>query len=358
MNHFAEERFNLCLCMAGIAKERDNKNKKNEECGMKPHVKLDLFTIPHHTKRMFGNFLKTPKYAHIHTISHNAEPVTCIAIHKNRLYSGHSDGNIRIWNTETRRLVTVLKGHTYYVNDLTVHENKLYCCGMDGDHTTIRIWNTETYEEITTLEGHTWLVRCLTIHENKLYSGSEDNTIRIWNTETHEIIATLEGHTAWVSCFTIHKNRLYSGDRGGTIRIWNTETYEEIANLEGLYNMECLTVHENKLYSGGVEMLCGTNTIRIWSTETLKKIVDLEGVTTRVCGSGLEEHTSSVTCLIIHENKLYSGNGDIGIWNTETHEKITTLSVGHTENNMTCLTHHENKLYSGNDVGNISCWKI
>jgi WD40 repeat protein len=38
----------------------------------------------------------------------------------------------------------------------------------------------ERYTEIATLRGHTYGVNCLTLHENKLYSGSDDKTIRIW----------------------------------------------------------------------------------------------------------------------------------------------------------------------------------
>ena len=81
----------------------------------------------------------------------------------------------------------------------------------------------ERYTEIAILRGHTYGVNCLTLHENKLYSGSAypDSTIRIWNTETHEEIATLRGHTASVSCLTHHENKLYSGSFDKTIRVWN-----------------------------------------------------------------------------------------------------------------------------------------
>ena len=137
MNNHAEERNQMCICLARIAKERYIKNKEKRERGEKTQVNLDLFTMPNHIKSMFGEFLKTPKYIEISTY----------------------------------------RGHTQSVYCLTIHENKLYSV---SDDKTIRVWNTETYELVATLRGHTHSVLCLAIHKNKLYSGSEDKTIRVW----------------------------------------------------------------------------------------------------------------------------------------------------------------------------------
>ena len=134
MNNHAEERNQLCICLARIAKERDIKNKEKREQGEKTQVKLDIFTMPNHIKKMFGDFLKTPKYTELAT----------------------------------------LRGHTSRVTCLIHHENKLVSGSLDN---TIHIWNTDTEAEIATLEGHTEPVRSLAIHENKLYSGSDDKTI-------------------------------------------------------------------------------------------------------------------------------------------------------------------------------------
>ena len=72
----------------------------------------------------------------------------------------------------------------------------------------------------------------------------------------------------------------------------------------------------------------------------------------------LRGHTGGVSCLTLHENKLYSGSWDktIHIWNTETHEEIAILR-GHTDR-VQCLTLHENKLYSGSGDKTIRIWKV
>ena len=57
MNNHAEERNQMCICLARIAKERYIKNKEKWKLGEKTQVKLDIFTMPNHIKRMFGDFL-------------------------------------------------------------------------------------------------------------------------------------------------------------------------------------------------------------------------------------------------------------------------------------------------------------
>ena len=97
MNNHAEERNQLCICLARIAKERDIKNKEKRERGEKTQVKLDIFTMPNHIKRMFGEFLKTPKYTEIATLRGHTDCVYCLTLHENKLYSGGWDETIRVW---------------------------------------------------------------------------------------------------------------------------------------------------------------------------------------------------------------------------------------------------------------------
>ena len=73
---------------------------------------------------------------------------------------------------------------------------------------------------IATLRGHTDYVECLTVHNDILYSGSGDRTIRAWNLDTNECITALQGHTGWVNCLIVDNKILYSGSSDNTIRAW------------------------------------------------------------------------------------------------------------------------------------------
>ena len=57
MNNHAEERNQLCIYLARIAKERYIKNKEKRERGEKTQVKLNIFTMQKQIKKMFEMYV-------------------------------------------------------------------------------------------------------------------------------------------------------------------------------------------------------------------------------------------------------------------------------------------------------------
>ena len=323
-----EECYQLCLVLKQLYKKYPNK--------------LMIFAIPSHIKVLFGDLFKY-KHARItNVIMHNG--VRCLTYHKNKLFSGGS--YTRGYSNRGAHKLYKLYGNENNRRSvcLTYYENKLYCGGGG-----LQFFRKDGSDGI--LYGHSGRVTCLSVHDNKLFSGSVDSTIRVWTTKGHQYcLATIIGHTDRVRCITFNNNKLYSGSRDKTIRVWNTETYEEIAKIEYNESVSCLAIHEDKLFSGCdfetdiVFLRLSVANIRVWNTETNEEIATMRG------------HTSGVTCLTIHENKLFSGSWDrsIRIWNIETYGVISVL-LGHTRC-VTCLTHDENKLFSGSDDETIRVW--
>src|SRR5205823_5623762 len=67
----------------------------------------------------------------------------------------------------------------------------------DGE---IKIWEIHTGKLLRTLSGHKNAVTCLAYHPNQpiLASGSRDRTIRLWNLDTGKEIDALTGHKDYV----------------------------------------------------------------------------------------------------------------------------------------------------------------
>ena len=117
--------------------------------------------------------------------------------------------------------------------------------------------------------------------------------------------------------------------------------YTEIATLRDRAEcVSCLTIHDNKLYGGSNDYNIG-----VWNTDTFEEIATLR------------EHTCIVSCLAIHDNRLYSGSWDdtVRVWSTDTFKEIAILR-GHTTLNVECLAIHDNRLYSGSGDGTICVW--
>ena len=80
-----------------------------------------------------------------------------IELQNGLIASGHSSGEIKIWNTTTKQCISELKGHTDWVNRLIeINNNNIVSCSNDE---TIRIWETKTNQPIGILNGHESWVR-------------------------------------------------------------------------------------------------------------------------------------------------------------------------------------------------------
>ncbi|KAF8481389.1 hypothetical protein JB92DRAFT_3149242 [Gautieria morchelliformis] len=132
-----------------------------------------------------------------------------------RIVSGSRDNTIRVWNADTRELISApFEGHTDWA---------------------IRVWNADTGKVISApFEGHTdWVMSVAFSHDGKrIVSGSFDKAIRVWNADSGEVIsAPFKGHTHLVSsvAFSHDGKRIISGSDDKTIRVWNADTGEVIS---------------------------------------------------------------------------------------------------------------------------------
>ena len=97
INNIIEERYDLCKSLYLIKKETDRINKEKRKQGEKLHKRVDIFALPSHIKILFGPFMKTPLYTHIHTLVGHTSSVNCLTHHENKLYSGSFDKTICVW---------------------------------------------------------------------------------------------------------------------------------------------------------------------------------------------------------------------------------------------------------------------
>jgi WD40 repeat protein len=143
------------------------------------------------------------------------------------LAAGLQYGDINIYNINDVNLVSSLKGHTYWVNDLVQISNELLASSSrDG---TVRIWNLTTNTCKFILTGHTSDVFGLKqITPSILASGSSDRTIKLWDITSGQLIRTLTGHTGYIywSVDLLNSQTLVSGSFDQTIKLWNWSTGE------------------------------------------------------------------------------------------------------------------------------------
>ena len=129
-----------------------------------------------------------------------------------------------------------------------------------------------------------------------------------------------------------------------TVTYFSIPKYTHISTITGYDDtgITCMLIHENKIYSGNED-----STIKVWNMKTRELITTLAGHTDEILQNGFG---FGVWCMLVHANKLYCGGGDdpVRIWNINTqlheHEHFTSL-MGHIGTH--CMIVHDNKFYSG-----------
>jgi WD40 repeat protein len=149
------------------------------------------------------------------------------------LAAGLGNGDINIYNINDGSLVSSLKGHTYYVEDLVQISADLLASSSEDK--TVRIWNLTTNTCKFILTGHTNIVRGLKlVSSGILASGSSDTTIKLWDITLGLLIRTLTNHTGsiWYSVDLLNSQTLVSGSVDGTIKLWNWSTGECLSTIQ------------------------------------------------------------------------------------------------------------------------------
>ncbi|KAG0340500.1 hypothetical protein BG004_006386 [Podila humilis] len=252
---------------------------------------------------------KTMKTFHGHT-----GPVTRVAVYQTRLgqerlITGSWDKTIRIWDTETKSCLAILRGHTDFVKGLVVRpvmvDNKeydhassggeggeetkkkvlghhLFSCSYDG---TILHWDLESFTPYEDGRGGPWKghIRgvndlCLTIEdggddvdndENSndqegkeyLYSAaSADKTAQRLDLETKKVDTKLE-HPDFVKSIVLGGPYVATGGRHESIRVWSIGTGKLVKEIKGHFDeVSSMVVIGSTLFSGSLD-----GTLRRWS---------------------------------------------------------------------------------------------
>ena len=244
---------------------------------------LDTLSLPYLARKIKDKIIE--KYQKIlepifkpkvRTLKGHKSLIRCFAVLPNgRIVSGSLDKTIKIWDSNTYKLLKTLEGHKYNVNSLAVFpDGKRLISISDNaeDPVEIKIWDSNTGNCLKTFEIKMYAVGSVGIFpdgkrfiigsyfsnggikilnsntgnclkdfpeleantfaffpdKKRFISGSYANEIRIWDSETYKCLKTLKGHTA---AFLNKGKRFVVGGENGIITIYNSKTYEILSKL-------------------------------------------------------------------------------------------------------------------------------
>lgn len=183
-----------------------------------------------------------------------------------KIYAALTDTTIAVVNLETGQTTARLRGHTRWVNDITIAERLGRAWSVSADRRLIE-WDLDSGKSISERHAHTGLLWCAEVDRaaNTVATGCADGLVRLWRTGSLEkivendlrsmcvtdlcslpggfaattflgpvyvldhdlqITTTFAGHTerSWTVA-SIDEYRLAASSSGdGTVRTWDTST--------------------------------------------------------------------------------------------------------------------------------------
>ena len=277
-------------------------------------------------------------------------------------------------NRESAILTATLAGHEHWIKSVAFSPNGKTLASASADK-TVKLWNVETEKLLSTITGNELAVNFVTFSpDGKTLVGSVGKTIKLWNVETVTLLSTLAGHESPVWSISLSPNgkTLASASVDKTIKLWNVETGTLLSTLAGHENpVRCVAFSPDGkiLASGDGQGAIGepfafrNGKIKLWNVETGELLTTLtvsEGSTsyTKTSVNSLAFSPDDLTLVSGGGFVFGSGYGVIKLWNVRTGELVATLA-GH-ERNVNSVTFSPNGqiLASGSNDKTIKLWNV
>ncbi|XP_028806521.1 putative E3 ubiquitin-protein ligase LIN-1 [Neltuma alba] len=246
--------------------------------------------------------------------SENGEVLSVIC-HKDKIFSGHSDGTIKVWAVRGSlfHLIQETQEHMKAVSSLAISESgdRLYSGSLDR---SVKVWSigksviqcVQVHDmkdqihnfavanskfcyipqgngvKVQSLNGESRLlnsnkyVRCLVVLHKRLYCGCHDNSIQEIDLETGTVSTIqsgskrLLGKANPVYALQIRGEHMYAASSsldGAVIKIWNTSSYSMIGSLVIASEVRTMAMSSELIYLG-----CRGGAVEIWDRKKQDRI--------------------------------------------------------------------------------------
>ena len=157
-----------------------------------------------------------------------------------RVITALEDNALEVWDTEHRRRLQLLRGHTTYIRSVAIASNGRFAVSGAGEEwfsiregnsepleekCAVRLWDLESGTCLAVLRGHSGTVHSVAIDaDGRLaVSGSSDHTVRVWDlrTQTEQNVFTEHAGEVQAVALTPDGRRAISASHDHTMKVWD-----------------------------------------------------------------------------------------------------------------------------------------
>jgi WD40 repeat protein len=223
-----------------------------------------------------------------------------------RLATGDAAGRLRVWDTAAGKPVFPVDDHPGTngpqpaIRALAFHPDGNQVATVGSEEQVIKIWDGQTGKLVTELKGHNGGVYAVAYHPGGtcLASSSQDDTIRVWDTRTWQTTVTIGDTGTGTWCLAFTPDGRLAATVGGRVLSWDPKTGKGGTTLAASlpsgapprpspawgYGASCLAFSaDGKLLVTGSQ----DRTVRLWDPATSegRPVSPGSGAIQRVAGS-------------------------------------------------------------------------
>jgi len=227
-----------------------------------------------------------------------------------RIVTGGEDKTVRIWNIESRKelantdpifkAIMLEDGTGIGFTAFSPDGKMLAACGGNDLGRNIRIWNTDTGRLLQKLEGVAIPGFLL---DGRLVTGVDRNsTTRVFDVESGSELYKFERKLIRISM----DGRRIATEGGGIVQIWDAETGKKLQDMQGRAPVFSPDGTKVATMVGGEAQIWDTET-RIWDVESGRKLQKLQGGTPVFSPDG-DKIVTTTTTAGRHTTKIWDAN--------------------------------------------------
>ncbi|KAJ1404791.1 Zinc finger, RING/FYVE/PHD-type [Sesbania bispinosa] len=280
-------------------------------------------------------------------LSSNGEVLSLLYLN-GQVFSGHSDGSIKVWDARKRipRVIQETHEHTKAVTSLCSSVDRLYSGSLDK---TIRVWTIKP-------DG----IKCIDVYDIKeaVYELTADAKLACYVSQGTGVFNWSEApkhinFNKYVKCLAVTGDKLYCGCSGYSIQEVDLSKYTSnpffsgTRKLLGKQTIHSLQIHDDYLFA------CGSSV-----DATAGKIFSLSSK--MVVGSlstGLDIHR-----IAINSDFVFAGTkfGTIEVWLKDKFTRVASIKMagGHTKITSLVSDADGMMLFVGSSDGKIQVWAL
>jgi WD40 repeat protein len=233
---------------------------------------------------------ETHQWREVRRLADPPQNIQCVAFSPDgkRVAGGGFEGGIALWDAQSGQLLSLLKGHSSYVEGLAFgpRGKTLLSGSLDG---TVKVWDLELGAELKTLGPLAPVTAvALSADGRRAAAAGLDGSVKVWKVESWAEERTLQAQEKESSsiAFSPDGRRLAAGGEGDfALRIWDVENGRVERKIEG-HTSDITSVRY--LADGRFVLTASELAAIVWDARSGREV------------ARLKHHTGPVVALAVH----------------------------------------------------------